>query len=499
MEKSKYFLLATAMLTLASCFSDEGNYDYDAPLVINVEGIEKSYSVSPTGDILQINPVIKPAGRDYDCFWTVTSASATWGDKVDTISRSQNLEYKINLDMGAYKLRFNAKDRLTGVFSYTEYDLSVTTDMETGWWILKTIDGNTDIDFFSNEKAKPDVIMNANGQRLNGEALNVDYTSNFWKFNADKQTDERVSAVFVASKGDIAALDYFTGRIISNYNQLFVEAPAKHEVRGMFKGPSDTHVYVDGHIYTMYHSKYSIYNQFVIKALGDYDIAPQHHAAGSLPLLFNRANSSFCSVSRTSSTIDYFKNSSPSPIQMNMDLEYIGGKTTASWTQGDMALALMKGKTDGKHYLLQLDGQPYTMDYNPIWDVKEMPADLGLYKAEHRALNQNNNIVDYAIGNVIYSCNLDNWEEAKADVTLADGEEITYMEYLKYAPYGYNETWFDYLVIATSKGDSYKLCLHPVAAGRIQPAQKTLEGKGKVQRACYMRQEDGYVYTSTLF
>lgn len=182
MEKSKYFLLATAMLTLASCFSDEGNYDYDAPLVINVEGIEKSYSVSPTGDILQINPVIKPAGRDYDCFWTVTSASATWGDKVDTISRSQNLEYKINLDMGAYKLRFNAKDRLTGVFSYTEYDLSVTTDMETGWWILKTIDGNTDIDFFSNEKAKPDVIMNANGQRLNGEALNVDYTSNFWKF-----------------------------------------------------------------------------------------------------------------------------------------------------------------------------------------------------------------------------------------------------------------------------------------------------------------------------
>ena len=41
MEKSKYFLLATAMLTLASCFSDEGNYDYDAPLVINVEGIDR--------------------------------------------------------------------------------------------------------------------------------------------------------------------------------------------------------------------------------------------------------------------------------------------------------------------------------------------------------------------------------------------------------------------------------------------------------------------------
>ena len=138
MNNIKVIAIGVVLATLSGCFSDEGNYDYDAPLVISVEGIENSYAVSPTGDRLTISPVITPADRTYDCFWTVTSASATWGDKVDTISRQQNLDYPVNLDMGNYKLRFNAKDRQTGVFSYTEYDLSVTTDMAAGWWLLKT-------------------------------------------------------------------------------------------------------------------------------------------------------------------------------------------------------------------------------------------------------------------------------------------------------------------------------------------------------------------------
>ena len=162
MNNIKVIAIGVVLATLSGCFSDEGNYDYDAPLVISVEGIENSYAVSPTGDRLTISPVITPADRTYDCFWTVTSASATWGDKVDTISRQQNLDYPVNLDMGNYKLRFNAKDRQTGVFSYTEYDLSVTTDMAAGWWLLKTVDGETDIDFFSTEKDKHDVLMSAN-------------------------------------------------------------------------------------------------------------------------------------------------------------------------------------------------------------------------------------------------------------------------------------------------------------------------------------------------
>ena len=62
--------LITAFL-LNSCFSDNGNYNYKDPLNIHIEGVKNAYTVSPTGDKLQINPKIYPEGRQYDCFWAI--------------------------------------------------------------------------------------------------------------------------------------------------------------------------------------------------------------------------------------------------------------------------------------------------------------------------------------------------------------------------------------------------------------------------------------------
>ena len=73
------------------------------------------------------------------------------------------------------------------------------------------------------------------------------------------------------------------------------------------------------------------------------------------------------------------------------------------------------------------------------------------------------------------------------------------MEFLKYAPYGLDSTWFDYLAIATAQNGHYKLYLHPVPAGNVKPAVKVLEGKGEVKRACFMSQTKNGFYTSTLF
>lgn len=77
------------------------------------------------------------------------------------------------------------------------------------------------------------------------------------------------------------------------------------------------------------------------------------------------------------------------------------------------------------------------------------------------------------------------------------------MEFIKYDPYGLNSLWFDYLAVATAQGDHYRLYLHPLNAGRVLPAELTLEGSGRVKRACFMNQVQtsygSYVYTSTLF
>lgn len=387
-----YSVLLAAM-ALTSCYSDDGNYDYAAPLTIEVKGIDDTYMLNPNGEVLSLRPQVTPADRDYTYFWTLTPAQATTSAAVDTISRELNLDYTVNLRVGNYKLRFCAKDVATGVFAYNEYNVNVTTDMATGWWVLKSVDGDTDIDFFSTDKTKTDIISTANGRRLAGQPLNLIYTPSFWTFDEASLDDELASTVFVASTGDIVALDYFTGRVLSAYEDLFMERPLQRVVTTMFPGPSDIHVCVDGVVYTMFNSVYTKYKQFVLKTLGDYRLSPYKNCSHmTLPLLFNELNSSFCTLSRNSAVIDYFsdRTGSTSPNNMGMDLLYMGGKTGSN--EGDVALALMKQQGQESYWLANLRGNPSSVSINPVNSMTALDPTLSVLKADYRAQNQNNNI-----------------------------------------------------------------------------------------------------------
>ncbi len=499
MKKTTIIAFGATLALMTGCFEDEGNYDYKEPLTIEVGNVAESYTVTPGTDRLTISPTVTPADRKYDYFWTLTPAGATWGTKVDTLARTKDLDYPVNMSLGSYKLRFCAKDRATGIFAYTEYDLQVTTDMASGWWVLKTEGDSTDVDYFNDTKQKHDIIRGANGRHLAGAAVGLDFTSSYWTFDEKSQRDKRVEAVFLAAGKDLVVVDYFTGRILSDYDALFIDKPARREVKAIFQGPSDTHVVVDEQVYSMYHSKYDIYSQFLIKAGGQYDLSPLHHAAGTLPLLYNRRNTSFCSVQRSSTSLEYFKDGTPSPKNMGLDLLYIGGQTTQTWTQGDGALAVMKKQGAENYYLYTLNGQPYDTNSNPIQKVEDLDASMGLVKADLMALNQTNRIIYYVRDNKLYATNLDNKQETLQDVQPAPGEKVTYLEFIKFAPYSLDSLWFDYVAIATAKDGHYKLNLHPVAAGRLLPAAKTFEGTGTVKRIQYMYQSSYGIYTSTLF
>ena len=139
------------------------------------------------------------------------------------------------------------------------------------------------------------------------------------------------------------------------------------------------------------------------------------------------------------------------------------------------------------------------MDLNPIKTVESLDGSLNMLQADYRTLNQNNRIIYFAKDNKLYSCNLDNKVETAQDISWGANETITYMEFLKYSPYGFDSTWFDYLAVATTTNGNYKLYLYPVNAGKVQAAVKVLEGKGRVKRACFMSQTKTGIYTSTLF
>lgn len=479
------FTLCITCLGIA-CYEDEGNYDYTDKLDITISGVQETYDLT-VGESISLKPQITPTNREYDCFWGIIASNST-SNSVDTISFEQNLDYKVNLRTGSYHLLFCAKDKTTGIYAYERYNLTVGTETTDAWWVLKENNNGTDLDLITPTKTMPNFISNMNNKQMAGAPVSLAFTLYYSEFDSTTNANVKVSSIFVASEQDIVALDYYSGKLIRDYNNFFYEFPQNRKVTHLFNGPSDIHAVVDNHLYTIPAMKSGApYTQFSIKVDGNYKLSSQYHAVGAKqPLLYDDISSSFCSVSRGTSLLMYTDNSGISPNNMDMELIFMGSRSPSIYSQGDIAYAIMKN--DNKYYLINIDATLINrINSNPIKEMIEMPSNLGVLNADFRTVNENNDIIYYTKGNEVFACNLSTWEETPQNLGIGNGETISYIEYIKFAPYGGESDWFDYVVIATHQNGQYKLHMHPIQAGNIQPAEKVYSGEGIVKKALFVK------------
>lgn len=479
----------------SACYDDKGNSNYTEKLNIRVENVEMDMKVN-VASRLELRPEIYPENREYECFWGIVNKNDRYGI-MDTLSRERELDFSVDLKTGNYLLRFYVRDVETGIFSYTEYNLLVETDMAVGWWVLKNGANGVDIDLFTPDHKIADVMYSRSGHALAGNALDISYTDKYWVYDALGK-DEMTKVVFVGSDRDLAVIDFFTGYFILGFDNLFYERPKRRNIQALFRGASDTHVIVDDQIYTMPNMKYDHYRQFVIKHQGDYMISPCRNASGlGLPLLFDSLTSSFCTVTRNLLELNYLGNDEyPAPHKdLDADLLFLGGRTIDVNLPGKDAYAILKKKNLEKYWLVSLNGWP-DLDKNPMQNEwLELPYGLNVLHADFRAMNQDNDVIYFFKDNKLFSYDLTTLKEREQNLNLASDETITYMEYVKYTPWGKNGDWFTYLVIGTVQGERYKLYLHRVQAGMVQPATEIFEGEGQVKRAIYINNGN----TSTFF
>lgn len=503
---NKYLYITLLLLAglLVSCIDDTDPVLGDK-LEITVSNIESDIRIN-IGETLTINPSISPEDREYECFWGIANKNNTYS-VIDTISYERALNYKVDLETGTYTLRFCAKDKATGIFSYTQYNLSVETEMSTGWWVLKSGANGTDVDLFTPEKRIADIVYNSIGKGLKGEPVDMAYASNYFIFDPSIDADVNHKTMFITSEEDLMVVDYFTGKVLKQYEDMFLDMPAQRKIQGVFKGSNDVHLVADGQLYTLPTVSYtSHYRQFIIKHTGNYSLSPYRVASGYMPpMLFDEASSSFCIVDRGSTELLYgVDNASPSHRNLDSDLIYMGGRTTSTGG-GEEGYAILKKKNANEYTLARIDATKSTYDLTSttasrhcvIMKTKSMPNTMGVLSADIRALSQDNDIMYYAKDNKVYMCNLETetMEEREQTTSFSAGETITYMEFAKFMqPYNDTSKWFSYLVIGTQLGDTYKLYLHPVQGGNIQPAVTTYEGTGKVKRAIYIANLSGTIY-----
>lgn len=154
-------------------------------------------------------------------------------------------------------------------------------------------------------------------------------------------------------------------------------------------------------------------------------------------------------------------------------------------------------QTNGEGYLVKLFGTygPLAGYSNPFISAVTVPQTHGVMSADVIGGNYDSDYIYYAKANKVYLTDYASLTE-HLQVTLAQGEEVTSIQHIKYPSPSVGVTnILDYLSIASYSAATgkYKVWLHKLSStGAIQPlTQPTFEGTGRVSSVNYMEKGIG--------
>ena len=140
-------LLVSVLVT--SCFRDLGNYDYKAVEEFEVTGLEASYDVY-TSENLVIEPVVIPQTGDYEYEWFLTEYRE--GDYqieqyADVLSKERILDVPFKRSTGEYELHLKVTSKTSGDAEFVRMTINAITPYTNACYILYEMeDGNSEVD-----------------------------------------------------------------------------------------------------------------------------------------------------------------------------------------------------------------------------------------------------------------------------------------------------------------------------------------------------------------
>ena len=119
MKQILYILLGIMLLSIVSCYDDEGNYDYHDINEVTFGEINTMYNVLLNIDTLKIDvgDFVEMSQGDltdtdrFEYLWVIFSPSDS--HVKDTISTDRVLSYPVTLAPGTYNLYLKIRDRVT--------------------------------------------------------------------------------------------------------------------------------------------------------------------------------------------------------------------------------------------------------------------------------------------------------------------------------------------------------------------------------------------------
>lgn len=489
-------LAAPALLALAGCYEDSGNYDYisaSEAMPVEIADID-SISITANGE-LQITPSITGQGSgEYEYLWyTLSSGSSTYYAERDTLSQERDLNTSVNLKVGKYTLYFRVKDLSTGVFTSTSTPLTVTgTDITSGWYVLKAIDGGVDFDYFSlsGRADRTDFITSDLGlSPLQGEPRGMMYQASGYGHetvndDGSTTTEYDLSALHIITSNDYLALSGSNMSVYNDISGMFYEEPETADFQLLAQDDFSQMLINGGKIHTL-----GGIGKWGFQKAGDYNMLPTICNAYYYDMVYDTKSNQFydcgpfvsegiepCTDMMTGME---FTELADSAFQVSDHLIHVGGGF-----QPDVFL-IGYSPTSGIHYAMNVEfftSEITGVTYYPI------PSDSRLLVSDVKAMPSTATVIYYADGNSLYMYRIASGE-SRLMREFASGEQITFIQHVSGAD-GDGGSFND-IVVVTNTSSAYNVYRFPMvgSAGELEAdGSAAMTGSGSASYVMFRQQ-----------
>ena len=473
---------------LVSCYDDKGNYDYTTIENIVMTGMESEYSVVAPFDTLRISPQF--AGKEnYDCLWTLFPVAAV--DAVpDTLSTLPDLEYPVVHEPNTYTLVLTVISKLNGDTQYFTSQVNVRSEFSVGCYILKEIEGGTDIDLYSPEFELAGNILHGMSGRVAGRPLSFAVCNDQTYLDEDGILNQFVKTVWICSDEDVRMLRLDNMDPIYDIHSMFVEEPEGEQPRNLFAlgnsamGYLSNNGYYDMQLIVMGTNKFGLPLSVRNASAGAPTNASGAHSillGRNYCMFYDELNCRFLLVknARMYCFLDTDITGVPtiSPNNMNADLVYMG-KT------GSNGLALLENRTDHTRQLYRLETSEYDNTnnylYSPLLEVEDVTSMSNMTNASVFGHNESFPYLYYANGSQLYMYDYSTKSEQSISLPEISGN-ITYIKDLTTDFFTGEDV--EYFVVATEENGNYAIHFYQMLAGKPNLSADThvITGEGSVK------------------
>lgn len=484
MKKNIIWLLLGILA--CSCYEDKGNYDYhEIPEINSIDSV-KSWYTKYSFDTLKIYPDIQTRGVDEYKYWWVIYNGNTF---LDTLCRTKDLTYIVSQPMGSYRLLFSATSLSTGVETRKSTFLEVTSQTSKGWYVVKTVEGGTDMDYFSNDSSilGENVIYSAYNYRVEGGAERLSWLSGYMDPD-EKGKYVKSNRLFVISRTALAVYNPANGELTRKTEDVFYAVPEINMGR-VFTNADAMYLLNSGHLHKIKlmtgvnQGRFSGVIPHPDGPLVEYHLS-NYTAGWSMqgPILFDEISRSFLMSTQSGVSLLRFENKSGSRSfsQMPYDLLFMGTRMIPQPTGSPFvhACALMKHVTDNEYKIFVLNVKN-SITY-PLVDDGEynVASSSGLVNARFRAMNPQLLQMYYIDGHKLMQYRFSDGVSLEAGFDIPSDETVTFLQTDCYDHYTIDMAM---TAIGTQKGDKYKVYVYRTDknTGGIIDEIRTFEGKGK--------------------